>query len=70
MYVLHFPIQFLLMDTMRPYVNGAEDGLRVLRLLSYLVGIVLLSYGAARLSWLLVERPALRLKERLAPRAN
>lgn len=69
MYVLHFPIQFLLMDTMRPYVNGAEDGLRVLRLLGYLVGIVLLSYGAARLSWLLVERPAMRLKERLAPRA-
>jgi peptidoglycan/LPS O-acetylase OafA/YrhL len=70
MYVLHFPIQFLLMDHLRPFVNGSEDGLRVLRLLCYLAGIVLLSYAAARLSWLLIERPALQLKERLAPRLH
>ena len=69
-YVVHFPIHFVLAPRLAPLVNGTDDLGRLLRVAIYIAGVAALSIVAALLSWRLLEKPFLDLKDRLAPRAN
>lgn len=69
MYLAHTPLHALLQGVGAPVVQQ-DDGLWHLpRLLAYSALVLALSYATARLTWILIERPALRLKERVAPAA-
>ena len=51
-------------------MNGPDDAGRLGRVCLYLLLVVATSLGAALLSWVLMERSFLDLKERLAPRLD
>ena len=64
MYVFHAPLHHMLKVPLAPWVAGADDPLRLVRVLAYLLLILGLSFAAALVSWHLLERPCLGLKER------
>ena len=70
MYVFHFPIHQALKPFFNPWEAATDDSLRILRVAAYLTLVLLLTYGTALLSWRLIEKPFLDLKERWAPRAG
>lgn len=70
MYVLHFPIHHALKVPLGPWVEGADDALRIVRVFAYLALVLLLTFGASLLSWRVIEKPFLDLKERWAPRVG
>jgi peptidoglycan/LPS O-acetylase OafA/YrhL len=67
-YVFHFPIHRLASQWLSDAVNGEDTYWRLLRLLVYVAGVAAASIVAAMLSWRMIEKPFLDLKERLAPR--
>jgi peptidoglycan/LPS O-acetylase OafA/YrhL len=66
-YLLHYPLHRLLQPSVADWVNAAAGAAYVGRLVAYCSCIVGLAYLAARVTWLLVERPCLRLKDRITP---
>ncbi len=70
MYMLHFPIHHALKIPLGPWVTATDDSLRVVRVLGYLLLVLVLSFGAALLSWRIIEAPFLRLRDKWAPRAG
>jgi peptidoglycan/LPS O-acetylase OafA/YrhL len=69
-YLLHSPIHNLLVGPLEQWVQGADDSMRIGRVLAYLALVLALSLGGALISWRLIEKPCLRLKERWAPRSR
>lgn len=68
MYMLHMPITRLLEPVLGEVVRGTDTPFRLLRLALY-IGLVLgLSLLGAIVSWRVLERPFLDLKDRFAPR--
>jgi peptidoglycan/LPS O-acetylase OafA/YrhL len=70
MYVFHFPIHHALKVPLGPWVEDTDDALRIVRVFAYLALVLLLTFGASLLSWRLLEKPFLDLKERWAPRVG
>ena len=70
MYLFHFPIHHLLKVPLGPWVVGSDDSLRIVRVLAYLALIFLLTFSAALISWRVIEKPFLDLKDRFAPRPD
>lgn len=68
MYLFHQPIQQYLTPILGPQVRGADSLWRLARVSLYLAGVLALSLGAALVSWRLIEKPCLVLKDRIAPR--
>jgi peptidoglycan/LPS O-acetylase OafA/YrhL len=66
-YVFHFPIHRLASRWLAEPVNGADTYWRLLRLLVYGAGVGAASVLLAMLSWRILEKPFLDLKDRLAP---
>ena len=69
LYVFHYPIHFIASHHLADAVNGPDDNWRLLRLALYVSGIAALSIAAAMISWRVLEKPFLDLKERFAPRS-
>ncbi len=67
-YVLHFPIHILVSRHVAGIVNAVDGPARLLRLALYVPSISALSILAALVSWRVIEKPFLDLKERFAPR--
>ncbi len=67
-YVLHFPIQFILSFYLADSINAGAPNVRFLKLIAYLAFIVGVSTLAAMVSWRVLEKPFLDLKDRIAPR--
>ena len=67
-YVLHFPIHILVSRHVAGFVNAVDGPARLLRLALYVPSISALSIVAALISWRVIEKPFLDLKERFAPR--
>lgn len=70
MYIFHFPIHHALKIPLGPWVADSDDPLKIVRTLAYLVLVLVLSFTAALISWRLIEKPFLDLKERWAPRVG
>ena len=70
MYVFHFPIHHALKVPLGPWVEGSDDSLRIVRVFAYLALVLMLTFTAALVSWRLIEKPFLDLKERWAPRVG
>jgi peptidoglycan/LPS O-acetylase OafA/YrhL len=68
MYLLHQPIQQLLTPLLGEVVRGPDTPWRLLRLALYVLLVLVLTFAGALLSWRLVEKPFLDLKDRIAPR--
>lgn len=68
MYLYHFPIHVLLMPLVEDQVKGPDTPWRLVRLGLYLFVVLALSFLAAQVSWRLIEKPCLDLKDRIAPR--
>jgi len=69
MYVFHFPIQHVLALNVVDALNAGDPNVRFLKLMAYLACVVALSTAAAMISWRILEKPFLDLKDRIAPRA-
>ena len=69
MYVFHFPIHHSLKLLLADVVMGADTPMRLVRLIGYLVLVITLTFIAALISWRVIEKPFLDLKNRVAPRA-
>jgi peptidoglycan/LPS O-acetylase OafA/YrhL len=67
-YVFHHPILSALEPSFEPALRAPSAGVALGALLLLMVAVSALSLLAALASWHLLERPALALKERLAPR--
>lgn len=67
-YLLHYPIHRGLQPLLKSWVNRTDDSVYLLHVVAYCLLIFVLGYAAARVSWVVIERPFLLLKERLAPR--
>jgi peptidoglycan/LPS O-acetylase OafA/YrhL len=70
MYILHFPLEQSLSPILGEAVRGADTPWRLGRLALYIGVILALTLLAAMLSWRLIERPFLDLKDRIAPRVG
>ena len=70
MYVFHFPIHHSIEPAFIGFVTADDSPLRALRLGAYLLLVIGLSFVAAQISWRLVEKPFLDLKDRIAPRST
>ncbi len=68
MYVFHFPIQHVLALYLADTLNAGGPTARFLKLMAYLACVVVLSTVAAMISWRVLEKPFLDLKDRIAPR--
>ena len=68
-YVFHFPIQHVLGSHLGDKLNAGDQSTRFIVLVMYLACIVGMSTVTAIVSWNLLEKPFLDLKDRLAPRA-
>ena len=68
MYVLHMPLHHLLMLPLGDWVRMDDTPWRLARLAVYLMLVLVGSFVAALISWRLIEKPFLDLKERVAPR--
>ena len=67
-YVFHLPIAAMLTHWLGPIVNGSAPGPALLALILHESIVATLSIGAALISWNLLERRVLALKDRLNPR--
>ena len=70
MYLFHQPIQQLLSPVLGEEVRGADTPWRLARLTLYILLVLVLTFAASLVSWRLIEKPFLDLKDRLAPRAG
>jgi peptidoglycan/LPS O-acetylase OafA/YrhL len=70
MYVFHFPIHHALKIPLGPWVEGSDDSLRIVRVFAYLSLVLVLTFSASLVSWRLIEKPFLDLKEKWAPRVG
>ena len=70
MYLFHQPIQQLLTPVLGDWVRGADTPWRLARLALYLSLVLFLTFVAALVSWRIIEKPCLDLKDRIAPRAS
>ena len=70
MYVFHFPIHHLMNPYKAAWELGTDDPLRIVRVIAYVTLVILLSLAASLLSWRLIEKPFLDLKEKWAPRVG
>lgn len=70
MYLFHQPIQQFLTPILGDQVRGADTPWRLARLSIYLLLVLLLTLLAALVSWRVIEKPFLNLKDRIAPRAS
>lgn len=68
MYLFHLPILELLQPHFEAWVRGADTPLRVVRLGVYILTVLVLTFLAALVSWRLIEKPFLDLKDKIAPR--
>jgi peptidoglycan/LPS O-acetylase OafA/YrhL len=68
MYLLHQPIQQLLTPLLEEAVRGPDTPWRLLRLALYILLVLGLTFVGALVSWRVVEKPFLDLKDRIAPR--
>ncbi len=68
MYVFHFPIHMLLTPYAEAWVQGADTPARFARVALYVSTILVLSLAMALISWRLIEKPFLDLKDKIAPR--
>ncbi len=68
MYVLHFPIQLILSIYLAESINTGDPNARFLKLMAYLAVVIGLTTIAAMISWRILEKPFLDLKDRIAPR--
>ncbi|MFI5229613.1 MAG: hypothetical protein ACHQWU_11125 [Gemmatimonadales bacterium] len=66
-YVFHLPIHTFALWYLARTINTGDATERVVRLAAYLVIAASLPIGAAMVSWRLLERPMLDLKDRFAP---
>ena len=64
-YLIHAPLHAVFNEYATPIVRASDGPLHLPRLLAYTVFVLALSYGASRITWLILEQPALRLKDRL-----
>lgn len=69
-YVFHYPIHRIGSYYFSDAVNGADTNWRLLRLAGYVGAVAATSIVAAVLSWRLLEKPFLDLKDKLAPRST
>ena len=69
-YLFHFPIHHALKTPLGPWVADSDDPLKIVRTLAYLGLVLVLSLAAALISWRLIEKPFLDLKDRWAPRVG
>jgi peptidoglycan/LPS O-acetylase OafA/YrhL len=67
-YLLHSPLHQVLAPLVSSQVNVGGAVSRMLRLGVYLCSVAVLSVIGAMVSWRFIERPFLRLKDRIAPR--
>ena len=67
-YIYHFPIHTVLSSHLGDAVNSGGTAARLLRLAGYVATVGALSIVAAMVSWRVVEKPFLDLKDRFAPR--
>ncbi len=70
MYIFHFPIHHAIDHRFEGWVTVDDTPMRAVRLAAYLCLVIGLSFLAAQVSWRLIERPFLDLKDRIAPRAT
>ena len=70
MYILLFPIHHALKVPLGPWVTATDDSLRIVRVVMYLVLILVLSFSVALLSWHIIEKPFLTLRDKWVPRAG
>ena len=68
MYVVHVPLAVALAPRFVERVGEVSPWARILATLGYGIFILLISLLVAMISWTVMERPLLRLKERIAPR--
>ena len=69
LYLAHFPIHTLLAARLGAWVTADDSPWRLARGAVHVGAVLVLSLAAAMASWRLLERPLLRLKDRVAPRA-
>lgn len=69
LYLAHFPIHTLLASRLGAWVTADDSPWRLARGTVHFGAVYLLSLATAMLSWRLLERPLLRVKDRIAPRA-
>lgn len=69
MYLFHQPIQQFLTPLLGDAVRGADTPWRLARLSLYVLLVLALTFLASLVSWRLIEKPCLDLKDRIAPRA-
>ena len=67
MYLFHFPLHHALKPVLTPWITATDDPWRLARVLTHVGTVFALTYLAARLSWRVLEAPALALKDRWAP---
>lgn len=70
LYVVHFPVHIVASHYLRSAVNGADGFGRLVRLVGYSGLVTGVSMVLAVLSWHLLEKRFLALKDRLAPRES
>jgi len=70
MYVFHFPIHFVASRYVTALVNGPDDNWRLARLVVYVAALFTASLIAALISWRVLEKPLLDMKDRFAPRGG
>ena len=66
-YLVHVPLHVLLRGYFTPFVRASDGPLHLPRLVAYTLLVLTFSYVVARITWRLIEHPALRLKNRWAP---
>lgn len=67
-YVFHMPIHRLASSRLADAVNAGDASTRFIKLVAYLACVLAASTLAAMVSWRILEKPCLDLKDRLAPR--
>jgi peptidoglycan/LPS O-acetylase OafA/YrhL len=69
-YVFHYPIAYTLRPRFEDGINGDRTGIAIGALVGFVAIVGALSVVAALVTWNVLERWALGLKDRLAPRAR
>lgn len=67
-YVIHLPVKVALVAWQKPFIEAAQAARPVVVDLAFEAVVGAVSIGLALLSWVALERPLLRLKDRFAPR--
>ncbi|MCO4101228.1 MAG: acyltransferase [Gemmatimonas sp.] len=65
MYLFHVPVHTVLSPVLSPWIQSSHDEWQLPKLLAYCLLVSVAAYGAARVSWLIVEEPSQHLKHRL-----